>query len=456
MLRHAIKMYKVTTRFIRDESGGMMTMTVVLFPMLLGFAGLGIDVVSWYMERRTTQSLVDTSAVEAAHHSVNYDIPTTQDLVYEFAATQGYDPNQDTLTINSPPLNGAYTGEDGYVEVINTRAAQLYFISAFYGIFNGEAFTVNVQSRGVAGALSIGGACVVALSPSSNRAVNFTGTTTVTSDCGIGSNSTSESAIQVGGDATVTIPSATTVGNYREIGGAALNDLEGDALVPQTLASTIVDPYAGEFAAPIPEDNPCTYENNGQPVEATEVGTPIEDGFGNTVYSIAPGTYCGGLKVQGNVVFEEGEHIIYNGDFDANAGAEMSGTNVGFFLVGDTESDVGGMTQNGQVSMDFSAIEEGIYEGILFYQDLTAPGTPQQNISFNGGADMSLDGVIYAPYGDINMSGGASAAPSCMKLYGYTVEFSGNTHVGNDETVCSAIGISTEGDTNVTRVQLVE
>lgn len=304
MLRHAIRVYTVMTRFMRDENGGMMTMTVVLFPMLLGFAGLGIDVVSWYMERRTTQSLVDTSAVEAAHHSVNYDIPTTKELVYVFAAARGYDPAQDTLTINSPPLNGAYAGEAGYVEVINTRAAQLYFISAFYGVFNGQPFTVNVQSRGVAGALSIGGACVVALSPSANKAVNFTGTTTVTSDCGIASNSTSESAIQVGGNATVTVPSATTVGNYRAIGGSILNDLDGDALVPQTLASVIEDPYEG-FVAPVPE-SPCTYENGGQPVDPATVGTPIDDGFGNITYHLDPGTYCGGLKVQTNVVFGEG------------------------------------------------------------------------------------------------------------------------------------------------------
>ncbi len=455
MLRHAIRINAAVTRFIRDESGGMMTMTVVLFPMLLGFAGLGIDVVSWYMERRTTQSLVDTAAVEGAHHSVNYDGATMQDLVYDFALTRGYDPNQDTLTINYPPLNGTYAGEAGYVEVINTRATQLYFISAFYGIFNGEDFTVNVQSRGVAGALVIGGACVVALSPSSNRAMNFTGTTTVTSDCGIASNSTSESSIQVGGDATVALPSATTVGNYREIGGGAITDADGNPIVPQTLASEIANPYDG-FVPPTPEDSPCTFENNNSPVDPATVGTAVDDGFGNITYHLSPGTYCGGIKVQSNVVFDEGIYIIHNGDFDANAGAEMSGSNVGFFLTGDTEGDVGGMKQNGQVSMDFSATESGEYAGILFYQDLTAPGNHHQDLSFNGGADMSLDGVIYAPYGDVNMNGGASAAPSCLKIYGYTVEFSGSSHVGNDETVCSAIGLSGEGSTDLTRVQLVE
>lgn len=480
----------IVLRLIKDDSAGIMTMTAVMFPMLLGFAGFGIDVTSWYMERRITQSIVDTAAVEGAHENINYPDESEADLeikVIAWSATIGYEAAQDTMQVNNPPLFGDHIGDEGFVEVINDRQATLYFVSAFYALFNGQDFSVTVQSRGVAGALSLGEACVVALSPIDNRALNFTGTTTVTSDCGIASNSTSASGLQVGGNATVEVAAVSVVGGYRNIGGGSLEDNDGGILIPNTPGSIVNDPYDGipmppedfEDALVAPDDS-CDGGPGltfiGDPVVRSSVagvpgviggGAPEdEDGGsppasmvdGTAFVTLSPGSYCGGLKVQDNAYFSPGLYIIHNGDFDANAGSIMWGDGISFFLTGDSDADVGGMKDNGQVEIDFSATISGTYGGILFFQDISGDcaGGSTQDVTFNGGADMGLDGVVYIPACQVTINGGADAAPSCLKIYGYTIVFSGDSHVGNDQAVCESISLTGIGSTLIYRVQLVE
>src|SRR4051812_37917450 len=51
---------------LRDESGQALVLPAVMLALLLGMAGLAIDVGSWYHAQRNAQAVADASALAAA------------------------------------------------------------------------------------------------------------------------------------------------------------------------------------------------------------------------------------------------------------------------------------------------------------------------------------------------------------------------------------------------------
>jgi len=416
--------------FIQDEEAGALTLTAVMFPVILGFGGLGLDVTGWYMQKRNVQNLVDMAAIDAVHSGSYVADAELETQLDNFLAGKGVDPARDTLTLSSPPLAGDYAGRAGFYEIVLRREVPLNFLNAFYGM-TGEEATVFVSSRAVAGTLIIGSQCVVALDETADRALSFSGNTDVAVGCGVSSNSASAEAIYLGGTSELTAALAMAVGDIAVGGGATLTT-ESPA---QSFSSPASDPYA---ALEIPPSGACDY-------------TGVTRANNSDIMS--PGTYCGDIRIQGeDITFDPGVYIIDGGDFIANANSEFEGEGVTFVLTGDTAADVGTVNMNGNTEAELSAPTSGTYEGILFFQDPIAEYRAT-TASFNGGAELNLDGVIYFPSGDISFNGGASAEPSCLQIYGATVSFSGSSVIGNDETICDTLGLTVSPQI---RIQLVE
>ncbi|MCJ9428594.1 TadE/TadG family type IV pilus assembly protein [Kordiimonas marina] len=417
-------------RFIKDEGAGTLVMTAVLFPMILGFGGLGLDVTGWYMQKRDVQNLVDMAAIEAVHTGNYYSGSGLADKVNTFLTHYGLNASTDTVTFNSPPTSGDYVGKNGFMEVIISRKVTLNFLSAFYGL-SGNNLTVNVAARAVAGTLIIGTQCIVALDKTADRALEFSGSAEVVAECGVASNSTSGQSIYVGGNASLTADPAMAVGDIVVSGSATL--VTNSPL--QTFAQPTKDPYAN---LPIPPISACDVTG------ATTV---------NNDQVMTPGRYCGDINVKGsNVTFEPGTYVIDGGSFIANAGAQFAGNGVTFILTGDTPSDVGTVSINGGSKADLVAPTSGDYEGILVYQDPKADYRTSTG-KFLGGADLLFDGVIYMPSSDIQFSGGAASDPSCMQIFGATVTFEGSSTVGNSDAICQSLNMDVSPQI---RIQLVE
>lgn len=421
-------------RFLRDESAGMITLSAFMLPAILGFAGLGMDVSGWYMERRHVQNLTDMAAIDTVHSGNNFSDADLQSQVSAFLDSRGFDAATDTMTLNTPPTQGDYAGQTGFYEIIVSRDVALTFLNAFYAV-TGDTLSVTVSGRAVAGTLIIGTQCVVALDDTEDRALNFTGNTIVGTDCGVASNSVSEEAIYIGGSAELDTVSVQTVGDIEISGGGVLTSTSP----PQSLSSPANDPYTG---LPIPTDMGCDVSGN------TNVGD-------NDV--MTPGRYCGNLRIQGeNIVFEPGVYVIEGGDLIANANSDFFGEDVTFIFTGDTAGDVGTISMNGNASATLSAptADGDPYEGILFYQDPIATYRSSGIAAiFNGGVNLLLDGVIYMPNADITFTGGAEADPSCLQVWGATVSFSGDSVIGNDDTICESMNLETSPQF---RIMLVE
>lgn len=419
-------------KFLDDEQASTLTLTAVALPLFMGFAGLGLDASNWYLQKRTAQNLTDMAAIDAVHSGNYFEADALTAEVTSFLNDAGFNSETDTLAFNSPPTGGSYAGRNGFMEITVTRQVPLYFLNAFYGALGKEA-TVTVLGRAVAGTLTIGTQCVVSLDPNAARAIDVSGGATVNTDCGIAANSSASNAIDVSGSSSLTTASVQTVGDINVGGSATLNS----TTPPQSLSSPAPDPYSDLDIPPI---SSC---------DATGKTTANNDD------TLSPGRYCGDINVKGtNVTFDPGTYIIEGGSLTSNSGANFSGSGVTFIFTATTANGVGGVDMNGNTTASLSAPTSGTYQGILFYQDPIATYRKSSNISkFNGGSNLLLDGVIYFPSTDIVFNGGANADPSCMQIFAATVGFSGSSDIGNDDSVCTSLGLDTSPQQ---RIQLVE
>jgi len=418
-------------RFFQSERAGTMTMTAIIIPVLLGFSGVGLDLTHWYMQKRTVQSLADMSAIEGVHTGTYYNGDDLKALITSFAEGEGYDTAHDQMTVNTPPSLGGYMGRNGFVEVNLSRSVQLYFLSIFSNFFGG-AYSVDISARAVAGAVTVGEQCIVSLDPTMDRALEFAGSSIVTTGCGVAANSSSSEAIYIGGSASLAADPAQAVGDIFVSGSGTL--ITNSPL--QSYAESVDDPFE---TIPMPPDTPCDY---------TDMVVKTDGQI------LTEGKYCGGLKIQAdNVQFESGVYVLYDGDFVTNANTSMNGDELTFLLTGSTPSNIGTVTMNGGTEAAFTAPTSGIYKGILFYQDRNAPYMLTSSM-INGGTTGSINGVFYFPSSEIDFLGGSSVGSSCMLIFGAKVTFSGNSDIGIDTEVCEDYGL--EDVALQKRVQLVE
>jgi Flp pilus assembly protein TadG len=62
----AISVPPIWARFSRDRRGAVAVAVAILLPVLIGFAGIGIEVGLWFAVQRQNQSAADAAAISAA------------------------------------------------------------------------------------------------------------------------------------------------------------------------------------------------------------------------------------------------------------------------------------------------------------------------------------------------------------------------------------------------------
>jgi hypothetical protein len=87
----------------------------------------------------------------------------------------------------------------------------------------------------------------------------------------------------------------------------------------------------------------------------------------------------------------------------------------------------------GSANITLSAPDSGDYKDVLIYQDHATPS--DRELVFNGGADMGLTGVLYAPNNPIKFAGNGDPG-GAMSIIARMVEFTGNANLGsNSDTI---------------------
>lgn len=411
--------------FSRNDRGAVALMFALMLPVLFGIIGLGMEVGIWFKERRELQTIADAAAVSAA---IENSYGATSAAVLSAATTEatanGFDPTTDTITYVGTPTSGAFVGDAGYVEVNVSRQLDTILSQVFYSL------SPSTVARAVASTVGDKDACVLALDPSAQNAINLSGGANVTmSGCGVVANSDhSTSAINVGNNTSLTVDCLWSAG---EISGAN-NVTTTQCAAPVSNASAATDPYT---AIDVPADIgtlPCV---SGTAMSGAQMNISSD-------VTLSEGRFCKGMKItNGTVTLNPGTYIMDSGDFEMTGG-NLTGSNVTIILTSSTNpvSNTGNMSLTGTGNVTISAptandttgIVTGNYIGLLVYQDRNYSPPPNTRNKFTGGSAANFAGAIYTPNTDIDFTGGNSTSgPDCLMLVGQKVSFTGDTQMNN-------------------------
>lgn len=142
--------------------------------------------------------------------------------------------------------------------------------------------------------------------------------------------------------------------------------------------------------------------------------------------SLRPGTYCGGLTVEGgDVRLEPGEYIIKDGPLNIDGSGRLEGVGVGFYLTGSRAT----VTFNRNSSISLEAPENGPMAGLLFFEDRSQP-IGNAHIIYSNDA-RNLLGTIYIPRGILLVDANSPVADQSAytAIVADTIKLKGGPHL---------------------------
>jgi hypothetical protein len=413
----SIALPSVVKSFLHNKSGNIAIIAAILLPVLVGFIGLGTEVGYWHLTQRKLQQSADISAYSAGVRMRSGDSKSDYDAIaQEIAIKSGYDSSRGTITVSSPPVSGAYTGDSNALEVVLTE----FLPPLFTAVIRNEPTSINARS--VVLVQNGSKACVLALDTSASKALEVSGTANVGfKNCDLAANSLADDAFDLSGSASLKTECIYTVGGADYTSNLTLTS--SDCKVPKENSLYVADPYR-DVAEPSIE-GPCDNRKNvGKPSGLTTV---------NPIYNHSSGLkshhYCSGLQLKGKVKFNPGLYIIEGGTFSASAGAQIEGTGVTFYL-----TDGASMNLNGGATLNLAAPIIDPFSGILFFGTRSDSSISH---SVNGGSSSTFQGLVYFAAGHVSYNGGAGMSNGCTQVIANTIQLTGNATIGSD---CSGKG----------------
>jgi Flp pilus assembly protein TadG len=391
------------TKLWRDRTGGIFVFAAIAAPVMIGAAGLSVDIGLWYANKRLAQSAVDSAALAGA---------------LEYRRSNGVTASIVSV-VNADALINGFSAANGDLILVDDSAAPRVAVTitrTVPGLLSQVLFTetTNVQARAVARA-DVNDTCIWSLNPTAAATINVVGAADIALDCGMLANTDDPDGIWKEGSGCLAASEFKVAGGYDDTlnSGCALDP------APETGVSPADDPLA---SLPSPSYTNCV--GGGPPLNLS----------GGSDYTVSAGVHCTNINIttSGTVTFEPGFHIFDGSALNINGGATVVGSGVFFYW-----SENGGVNDGfdiaGGATVTLSAPTTGTYAGILMYQDRnTAPGVTHK---LAGGSTMDLDGIVYTPSTHVEFAGGTSADSSSIMIIADTVDFKGgDTFVGDFDT----------------------
>ena len=255
-------------RFPADSRGSLIVITALLFPVLLAFLGLALDVGMIYDVKRRQQKAADAGATGGAHEVWRCNSDNVTDAAKDDTKRNGFDHGGSATTVtvtypytpgggggggggwgggtatnyglpaaasgtmaaaNGTTANAAGGGGGGggggtpvsgggcaggsaigdMVEVQIEETVPTYFARAF------GTESVVVRSRAVAGLVAYGDGCIYVMNPTQQNAFKVAGGAELRSECGVYINSNDETtAGGSDGGSLIDVPDIGVVGRY--------------------------------------------------------------------------------------------------------------------------------------------------------------------------------------------------------------------------------------------------
>jgi len=343
---------KRVPKFRADQSGGVLVLVALLFPILTGLSAAAIDYASLVKRRTELQRAADSASIAGVNQFklANADDAAAIRTAEAMARAQSQNNIHSTAIVKAQVLAN-------HTSVRVTVSEQIPL--SFGKILNMPTVEVNVASNAkLSGTTRL---CLLALDPSSPGAFHLESAARITAgDCSIYSNSKSPSGIQAENAAVATALTTCSAGGYS---GSRANFTPP----PATGCPTLRDPLADRVG---PAIGSCINLSNYTNPKKGE-GDPDNPKYGVNVVSgsvtLDPGTYCGGLHLtkKAQVTLRSGVYIMKDGPLVVDKKASMSGTNVGFYFAGSSP----GLLFDQDSVISLTAPKDGAMSGLLFFED---------------------------------------------------------------------------------------
>jgi Flp pilus assembly protein TadG len=429
----AVSRPRVWRHLWRDKCGVVAVAVAVLLPVLIGFAGLGVEAGMWFWIQRQNQSAADAAAISAALEfaaQIESGVATNPTAAATTAAncnlfstsTSSSNPfcplpNSASNTITLYPCyismvggscNTPTSGEAANaVQVVLTQPLNTIFANLVTAIWGPSVATVNVTTTAIAAFPAVRAkACFLALDANAaNAFLVDNGGTLPNLNCWAASNSSSGSALYCNG--------CTIAGPTNVVGGDAVSNggqLNGSP--NRTYASAIADPYANvSLGAP----GPCisnTTVTTGPP-------TPIPQG-----------RYCGGIQIADGSTLNMSPGVYYiDGQFVIQKGSTLNAGGVTIIINGSFYVGAGS-------TLNITAPTTGLFSGIAIFGPRDSnPGVIQE---FAGGSYNNIQGAIYFPSQTIQFDPTAQLTSPCTQIIGDQIHIENNATVSSN---CSGTGV---------------
>ncbi len=182
-----------------STSGNATLLTALGMPVLIGGAGLGVDLSQWYMWKRELQFAVDQAAIAGAWARTD----NNTESIYVERAQQEFAANlsviEDFAVTPSVQLANFAGGSGNSVAVSATASKPLPFTN----FLTGAQATVSAYAQASYERGATFTSCLIAVDDDEDGAITISGNSVLTASCGMAALSTDELAIKADGSPTV-------------------------------------------------------------------------------------------------------------------------------------------------------------------------------------------------------------------------------------------------------------
>lgn len=185
---------------LRSCSSGNATLIVALgAPVLIGGAGLGVDLTQWYMWKRELQFAVDQAAVAGAWARTNeatsqtYATRARQEFTANLSVTEEFATTPQVALAN-------YSGGTNNSVVVTASATKALPFTSFV---SGSAATISAYAQASFVRGSTFTSCLIAVDDDEDGALTLAGDSVMTAGCGMAALSNSPNAVTASGNPTV-------------------------------------------------------------------------------------------------------------------------------------------------------------------------------------------------------------------------------------------------------------
>ncbi len=321
---------------------------------LVGMVGGAVDYAHLVSSRSNLQSAVD-SGVMAGGNALKLVVSNTESIVGLTTQTI----QTEAKASSASPVTIQVTVAPDKTSV-TARAEQS--VKLMFGPFVGMR-TMAISARAEARIVGKMRLCMLALDPATVGAFALERNAQVTAyDCALYSNSSNAGGMVGRDNALARAQTICSVGGFR-------NERANFTPNPQTGCPAIQDPLRDRAPPTVGECIKLPLLNNVKALGGLSVGINIVIDS----RTLEPGTYCGGLLITGNAVvnMKPGIYVFKDGPLLVDAVAQLKGTDVGLYFIGDRS----GLLFNRATTISLSAPTSGPMAGLLM-SEASNVGTP--------------------------------------------------------------------------------